>query len=73
MKITWVKYLVRINSLIIYNFHWVKSAMHIKLFLWLQNVCILNTLDAYGFSFFVLWHINLCGLVNAKAIFVEEQ
>ena len=25
------------------------------------------------FSFFVEWHINLCGLFNAKAFIVEEQ
>ena len=26
-----------------------------------------------GFSFFVSWHINLCRLLNSKAILVEEQ
>ena len=25
------------------------------------------------FVFFVYWHINICGLFNAKAILVEEQ
>ena len=25
------------------------------------------------FDFFVLWHINICGLFNTKAILVEEQ
>ena len=24
-------------------------------------------------DFFVLWHINLCGFFNAKAMLVEEQ
>ena len=27
----------------------------------------------FCFSFFILWHINLCGLLKAKAIFVERQ
>ena len=26
-----------------------------------------------SFGFFVYWHINLCGLFNAKAIIIEEQ
>ena len=28
---------------------------------------------AQKFSFFLSWHINLCGLLNAKAIFVVEK
>ena len=24
------------------------------------------------YGFFVKWHINLCGLFNTKAVFVEE-
>ena len=26
-----------------------------------------------GLGFFVLWHINLCELFNAKAILVKEE
>ena len=27
----------------------------------------------FGFGFFVYWHINICGLLNAKAILIEGQ
>ena len=30
-------------------------------------------IDNVWFGFLVWWHINLHGLFNAKAIFVEEQ
>ncbi len=29
--------------------------------------------DLIGFGFFVLWHINLYRLCNAKTILLEEQ
>ena len=31
----------------------------------------MTTIDWCGF--FVLWHINLCGLFNVKAILIEKQ
>ena len=40
-----------------------------------DNVCVVIYIYIYiyiWFGFFVLWHINLHGLFNAKAILVEE-
>ena len=40
----------------------------------IKNICCVKgegTVDWFGF--FVLWHINLCRLFNAKAILLEEQ
>ena len=38
-----------------------------------QHLSHYATETSPGFGFFVLWHINLCRLFNAKAILQEEE
>ena len=40
---------------------------------WGEKTTDKRTVDWSWFGFFVLWHINLCRLFNAKATLLEEQ